>query len=152
MPTLVCVTDPQAMKAKLFGSGAVGIPPTYLELLLKRQADEWEVFVVFRDYATEEFRAYWLDGQLFRGITYSGKENDDASAHELAYPLSTVSSVKTTYTLFEYDEFTRRHERWTRRVTVQFRDEEPIVLENVREDSKDSRFVDAILEALAKAS
>jgi hypothetical protein len=29
---------------------------------------------------------------------------------------------------------------------------QPIVLENVREDSKDSRFVDAILEAVAKAS
>lgn len=136
------------LKTKLFGSGAAGIPPTFLELLLTKQAAEREI-AVFEDYAKGEFRAYWLDGQLFRSLVYSGTGND-ASAHELAYPLSTLSSVNTICK-FEYDDHILRHTYWKRRMTLQFRDE-PIVLEDrceAMQDTKVSQFVDAVLRVIA---
>jgi hypothetical protein len=156
--TLIRVTDPleeklRALETKLFGSGAVDIPRPLLEILARKvtfkQADEAQM-AAFSRYDKGEFGAYWLNGHLLCSITFRGNESD-ASAEEFAYPLSTVSSVKTSYR-FEYDDFRRRHTWTPRNVTIEFPDEEPIVLESVEDDSNQGRFVRAILSALAKVS
>ena len=137
----------RAIKRKFFGGGAVDIPRAYIELVYKlggaEGADFW-------DHAKGEYRAYWLDGKLFRGVTYAGQE-EDALANELAYPLATLSSIKTAYS-FQWDDFTRRHTRWNRQVTLHFRDEESVILEvgDALQDTDRGRLVDAILKAVAK--
>ncbi len=137
------------VKKKLFGSGSNGIPRSYVEMAHKAEVTT-KPYLAINDYAKGEFCVYWLDGQLFRCLTWSGTENN-ASACELAYPLSTLRSVNTEYSL-EYDDFTRRHSRWDRRVTLHFRDQEPIALEiraEERQDTQASRLADAVLGALA---
>lgn len=156
--TLIRVTDLQeerlrALETKLFGSGAVDIPRPLMEVLAMKvtfkEADEAQM-AAFSRYDKGEFGAYRLNGHLLYIITFRGKDSD-ASAEEFAYPLSTVSSVKTSYK-FEYDDF-RRRRTWTpRNVTIEFRDEEPIILESVEEDTNQGRFARAILSALAKDS
>jgi len=138
----------RALRDKLFGSTA-GVSRGLIELLYSRGTSGGPA-TVFADYAKEEFVVYWLDGQLFRGLRWTGTQ-ETASASELAYPLSTLSSVNAEYTL-RYDDFANKHHRWDRKVTVQFPDEEPIVVDvraEAMQDNDASRFVDAVLSALA---
>ncbi len=151
-PTLTCVTEPQdeqlvAVGNKLFGS-PTDVPPVFLSLLIKRGAGAARHIAAFADYPKGEFRVYWLDGQLLRGVTYRGKA-EEASADEFAYGLSTLSDVKATYE-FAHDD--THHTGWTRTVTIQFTDAEPIVIDNVEEGSDRSRLVKAILDAWAGGS
>lgn len=140
------------LKTKLFGSGATNIPRPLLEILnskvTMKQADAAQI-ASFSRYDKDEFGAFWLDGNRICDIVFRGSEHN-LSAEESAYPLSSVSSVKTIYN-FTYDDFRRRYS-WTRRVTFEFRDREPIILDNVEDDSTQDRFVRAILTALAKVS
>jgi hypothetical protein len=138
----------RAVKRKLFGDTAQ-ISRSYIELLHKQGFAE-QPFAIVSDWAKGEFHVYWLDGQLFRGLSWAGIE-DSASASELAYPLSTLSSVNTVYNL-QYDDFMRRHARWDRKATLHFREKESIVLEiraEAGQDTDTSRFIDAVLGALA---
>lgn len=102
------------------------------------------------DYTKMAFTVYWLDGQVFRRLTWSGEQGPSASLSELAYPLSALSSVETEYTL-NYDDYSRRHDQWDRHVTLHFGDDSIAV--DVRaaaaQDTDTSRFVDAVLTALA---
>ncbi len=148
------MTEPQdeqlvAVGNKLFGS-PTDVPPVFLSLLIKRGAGAARHVAAFADHPKGEFRAYWLDGQLLRGLTYRGKAQE-ASADEFAYGLSTLSDVKAAYE-FEHDDAHQRHTGWTRTVTIRFPDAEPIVIENVEEGSDRSRFVKAILDAWAGGS
>ncbi len=138
-----------AVGNKLFGS-TTDIPPVFVSLLIKRGAGAARHIAAFADHPKGEFRAYWLDGQLLRGLTYRGKAHE-ASADEFAYGLSTLSDVKAAYE-FAYDDVRHEHTKWTRTVTIQFQDAEPIVIENVEEGSDRSRFVKAILDAWAGGS
>jgi hypothetical protein len=145
------VTEPHdeqllAVADKLFGS-SMDIPPVFVSLLIKRGAGAARHIIASADYAKGEFFAYWLQGQLLRGATYRGKAYE-ASADEFAYGLSTLSDIKTAYK-FEYDDANQRHTSWTRTVTIQFQDAEPIVIENVTEGTDRSRFVKAIFDAWA---
>ena len=139
----------RALKSGLFGS-TNGVPRSLIDLLYNHGASGRPA-TVFADWTKQEFVVYWLDGQLFRSLHWTGSE-ETASASEFAYPLSTLSSVKTEYAL-GYDGFTRRHDRSDRKVTFQFPDEEPIVIDvraEAMEDNDASRFVDAVLSALAQ--
>ena len=139
----------RALKSQLFG-GANGVPRSLIDLLYKHGASGLPASVV-ADWTKEDFVVYWLDGQLFRGLHWTGS-GEAASASELACPLSTLSSVKTEYAL-RYDDFTRRHDRWDRKVSFRFPDQEPIVIDvraGEMQDNDASQFVDAVLSALAR--
>lgn len=135
-----------AVANKQFGSSA-DVPPAFIELLIKRGAGAARHIIASADHAKDEFCAYWLQGQLLRGATFRGKARE-ASADEFAYGLSTLSDVKTAYK-FEYDDTDRRHTGWTRTVTIQFQDAEPIVIDSVHEGTDRSRFIKAIFDAWA---
>jgi hypothetical protein len=143
--------EASAMSSALFGAGTVGIPHAFLELLRKRVSRLHGV-VASPDFAKDVFRAYWLDGQLFRGLIYQNTGNDCAPwVREFAYPLSALSGVKSEHRSLQYDPIERRHQRWLQVVTVEFGNEESIVIEIFDDDSGESRLVDALLSAVAKA-
>lgn len=152
----------QEIATKVFGSlpGGIrreGVPRTLLQILAAKvtfqRADVAQIAGVLADYDKPEFGVIWLDGHLLCGITYRGKESD-VSADEFAYPLASVTAVRFAYN-FTYDEWARRH-TWTRTATIELRDREQIVLENVPElqssekDTNRSKFVSALVQALAK--
>ena len=110
------------LKRKFFGdAGAEGIPRSYLELL-ETLIGSNATCAGYTNPTTGGHFAYWLDGQLFGCLSCTGREDAEATAEGVVYPLSALNYAKTDVQFVHHHA--SGHTRWERRVTLRFGENE----------------------------
>lgn len=135
------------LKSKLFGPEASTVPRVLIELLDDFGVATLPTAVFERDVQSPSFGIFWLRGELFHRLQFSGWEQTAKATHDV-YPLDRLTDISTAFT-FEWDDVRNLHTRTHRKVTLSFERAEPIVLD-IRADAQaaatQTELVDAVFE------